>query len=329
MRYVHLGFGFRSYVGESFQAENISESLDAHDFGRPEFRLGLLPEGVAVDHETNASEALGGEQAVEQCFCEFGLAGAGRHGEQHLAAIGFQSRFDFLDGALLIGPERKAEVERRSLQCRVCGVPVDIKLSLQCLGSWPVDQCAPLIGGFARVAKPDAALGFDLFEIGAAIGREEKRNPKDAPRTAGRLSAPKEKATGITLDLIDRRRNILALALRLDHANTGQPGKRRSRLARFSVGHSGRLKDFRRIATRYDKLAQNFFFGPLFCCHLSLVRTLYDGHRTEVTDASLPRTEYRLSRRSNVSEARCGCRRADRKRLGCRSDTVSVPLPGV
>jgi hypothetical protein len=48
-----------------------------------------------------------------------------------------------------------------------------------------------------------------------SIGREEKRNPEDVPRTAGRLSAPKEKAPGITLGLIDRRRNILALALRL------------------------------------------------------------------------------------------------------------------
>jgi hypothetical protein len=62
---VHLGLGFRCYVAETFQAKNIRESLDAHDFGRPEFRLGLLSEGVAVDDETNAPEALGGEQAVE------------------------------------------------------------------------------------------------------------------------------------------------------------------------------------------------------------------------------------------------------------------------
>jgi hypothetical protein len=109
-----------------FRAENIGKSLDAHDLGRAKFPRGLVPEGIAVDHETNASEALGGEQAIEQCYRELGLAGAGRHGEQHLATIGFQSRFDFLDGALLIGPERKAEVERRSLQGRVCGIPVDI-----------------------------------------------------------------------------------------------------------------------------------------------------------------------------------------------------------
>jgi hypothetical protein len=222
---VHLGFGFGRYVTETLQAENISESLDTHEFGRSEFRLGLLSKGIAIDHETNASEALGSEQAIEQCYREFGLAAAGRHGEQHLTTIGFQSRFDFLEGALLIGPQRKAEVDRHGLQGRMCGVPVDIKLSLQPLGSWPVDQCTPVIGGFARVLKPDAALGFDLFEIGAAIGREEKRNPEDVPRAAGRLTVPKEKAPGITLGLIERRRNILALALRLDHANTSQPGK--------------------------------------------------------------------------------------------------------
>lgn len=30
-----------------------------------------------------------------------------------------------------------------------------------------------------------------------------------------------------------------------------------------------RLKDFRRIATRYDKLAQKLLFGPLVRCYLS------------------------------------------------------------
>ena len=222
---VHLGFGFRGYVAETLQAKNIRESLDAHDFGRPKFRLGLLPEGVAVDDETNAPEALGGEQAIEQRDREFGLAGAGRHGEQHLATIGFKSLFDFLNSAVLIGTQRKAEVERHDFQSRVRGVPVDIKLCLQPFGGWPVDQGAPLIGGFARVAKPDAAFGFDLFEIGPAIGRVEKRNPESVPRTASGLSSLKGKATRIALRLINRGRNILALALRLNHANTGQPDK--------------------------------------------------------------------------------------------------------
>ena len=83
------------------------------------------PEGVAVDHETNASEALGGEQAIEQCYREFGLAGAGRHRKQHLATIGFERLFDFFDGALLIRTYWKAKIERDGLQGRMRELSVE------------------------------------------------------------------------------------------------------------------------------------------------------------------------------------------------------------
>jgi hypothetical protein len=83
-------------------------------------KLGLLPKGVAVDDKTNALEAVSSEQAIEQRDREFGLAGARRHGEQHLATIGFKGFFDFLDDALLIGTQRKAKVEPapRASHCR-------------------------------------------------------------------------------------------------------------------------------------------------------------------------------------------------------------------
>jgi hypothetical protein len=55
---VHVGFRFGGNVGQAFQAEDVGESLDAHDLGRSKLRLGLLPERVAVDHKANASEAL-------------------------------------------------------------------------------------------------------------------------------------------------------------------------------------------------------------------------------------------------------------------------------
>jgi hypothetical protein len=37
----------------------------------------------------------------------------------------------------------------------------------------------------------------------------------------------------------------------------------------FSHGIVGRLKDFRRIATRYDKLARNFFSALCFVATLA------------------------------------------------------------
>jgi hypothetical protein len=127
---VHLGFRLRGYVGQALKAEDVGESLDAHDLGRPEFRFGLLPERVAVEHETNAPEALGGKQAIEHRYRELGLAGAGCHGQQHLAAIGFEGLFDFFDGALLVGAQLEAEVERRCFQSGLRRVPIDIKLSI-------------------------------------------------------------------------------------------------------------------------------------------------------------------------------------------------------
>ena len=57
---VHLGLGFWRNVIETLQAEDVGECLDAHDFGRAEFRLGLLAKRAAVDHKANPMKALRG-----------------------------------------------------------------------------------------------------------------------------------------------------------------------------------------------------------------------------------------------------------------------------
>jgi hypothetical protein len=48
------------------------------------------------------AEPFGGKEAIKHRDCELGFAGPRRHGEKHLAAIGLQGFFNFLNGALLI-----------------------------------------------------------------------------------------------------------------------------------------------------------------------------------------------------------------------------------
>ena len=83
---VHLRFGLGRHVLQPLQAEDVGEGLAGHDLGGRELARRLIAERGAVDDEADAAESLGGEQAIEQRDGELGLAGAGRHREQHRAA---------------------------------------------------------------------------------------------------------------------------------------------------------------------------------------------------------------------------------------------------
>jgi len=52
-----------------------------------------------------------------------------------------------------------------------------------------------MIGRFARVTEPDAALRLDLLEVRAAVGGKQIRQPKTIPWSAGRFSSLEGKAT--------------------------------------------------------------------------------------------------------------------------------------
>ena len=86
------------------------------DLGGAEFAGGLLAKGVAVDDEADPAEAFDVQQAVEERDRELGLAGAGRHRDQHLALVLGQRLLDLLDGLALIGPQREAELEGLGLE---------------------------------------------------------------------------------------------------------------------------------------------------------------------------------------------------------------------
>ena len=83
-----------------------------------------------------------------------------------------------------------------------------------------------MIGGFACVPEPDAALGLNLLEVRAAVGGKQERHAKTIPWSACGFSSLERKAARIPLGLIDRRGNILALPFGLNHADTSQPDKK-------------------------------------------------------------------------------------------------------
>jgi len=72
-----------------------------------------------------------------------------------------------------------------------------------------------MIVRFSNIAKPDSALGFELLQIGPAIGRKDKGHEEPAlsgigPWVANDFRAPLEaKAAGVALRLIDRDDTLL------------------------------------------------------------------------------------------------------------------------
>ena len=130
---------------------------------------------------------------------------------------------DRLDRALLVVAKRKAELERHFLERRGRGILIDLKLARRDLPASASHQGAAVVRRSARVAEPDAALGLDLLQIGAAVGGEDEGHLVLAPRSAReREIAACADAAGITLGLIDGGRDVLASPLCLDNADQRQ-----------------------------------------------------------------------------------------------------------
>ena len=69
------------------------------------------------------------------------------------------------------------------------------------------------------IPEPDAALGLDLLQIGAAIRSEDERHGVTPPMARRRRSPPSScfRALRVPFGLINSGGHVLALALRLDH----------------------------------------------------------------------------------------------------------------
>ena len=220
---MDLGFRLGTDGVQSFEIEDIGEGLGPDHLGGRELPAGLLPQGAAVHHEADAAKALRVEKSKEQGDGELGLAGAGRHGDQQGPRAFGNAPLDRLDGLLLIGPQGEAEHHRLHLEGLPGGLDVDLQPGLEPFRRRPVAQCAAMMGGLAGIAKPDAALGLDLLEIGPSIGREDKGDPVGVPRPSARLRLAvfQDDVARIALGLIDGGGDVLAFALRLHRAETG------------------------------------------------------------------------------------------------------------
>ena len=95
-------------VVELLDVEDVGERLEVLEPRVLERVRGLLAERGAVDEEEHAAEALRLEQAVDERDAGLGLAGAGRHREEHLALAVCDGGFDGVDRGLLVVAERRS-----------------------------------------------------------------------------------------------------------------------------------------------------------------------------------------------------------------------------
>src|SRR5262249_17930883 len=174
-RNVNPVFLVRALLVETRDIEGRREFEQPLQLGVVERLLGLLSERVAIDEKENAAEALVLEQPIHQRDAGTGLAGAGRHRDQHLAAALRQRRLDRLDGFALIGPQPSI-VEGLLSKAVLIGVEVLCELLLDVLGAEPFWQRARHAGGAPRIPEPNARFGRELLDERPTVGREHERN---------------------------------------------------------------------------------------------------------------------------------------------------------
>ena len=223
---MHGGVGVGLLLVQLLDAEDVGEGLEALH-ARVLERIGrLFAERGAIHQEEHAAEALGLEQAVDERDAGLGLAGAGGHGEQHVALATGDGGFDGLDGGLLVVAQREAVVEGLVLELLVRAVFVALEERGEALRRVPAVEGMAEVLGTAQVAEPDAALGGELPQEWAPVRREGERNAVGAIRTpvlgVQRGFRRGREATAVALGLLQRRRHIDVLALGFDHRDGRQ-----------------------------------------------------------------------------------------------------------
>jgi hypothetical protein len=180
---VQAGVGSDLEVGHLLDAEDVGEGLELLEAQLLEGVGGLAREGVAVDEEEHATEAASLEQAVAEADAGAGLAGARRHGEEHLSLAVLERGLDREDGAALVVA---VDVRHRlDLEGRVGAVEVLLEQIDAALRGCTSPRAGR--GWFwapAGVEEPDAALVDELTEEGAAVGGEDEGDPIGPPGAA-------------------------------------------------------------------------------------------------------------------------------------------------
>ena len=220
---MHGGVGVGLLLVQLLDAEDVGEGLEALHARVLEGVGRLLAERGAIHQEEHAAEALGLEQAIDERDAGLGLAGAGGHGEQHVALARGDGGFGGLDGGLLVVAQRETVVEGLVLELLVRAVFVALQEGREALRRVPAVEGVAKVLGTAQVAEPDAALGGELAQEWAPVRREGERNAVGAirPPVLGVQHGFRRgrEPAAVALGLLQRRRHIDVLALGLHHGD--------------------------------------------------------------------------------------------------------------
>ncbi|MGH9884971.1 MAG: hypothetical protein ACREBE_05565, partial [bacterium] len=108
-----------------------------------------------------------------------GLARAGGHREQQAALAGSDRLLDGVDRADLVVAQAERlldDVGRLVAQLLIGRGRIVSEHRGRHLRRVPAEQRPRVVGGAADVLEPDAALGLELAEVWAAVGRVEERH---------------------------------------------------------------------------------------------------------------------------------------------------------
>ena len=203
---------------------------------------------MTIDYKTDSTEALRLQQSIQERDGELGLAGAGRHRQQHRAVgIVCECILDGVDRSLLIVAERKSKFDWQRCKAFLGSLPVDIQFGRQALRRGPVGKGTSKIGRITRITEPDAALRLDLLEVGPSIGGKQERNAKRwlIGRTGVKSPWPafwkfnpvrRNKTLRVAACLINGGLYILAFALGLYEGDALHPDEQR--IVRRAIGSS-------------------------------------------------------------------------------------------
>jgi len=223
---LHGGIAVRRLFLQLLDAEDVGEGLQAFHPRVLERVGGLLAERGAVDQEQHTPKALRLQQPVDQRDAGLGLAGPGRHREQHLALTLLDGGLAGQDCGLLVRPQREAVGEGRFTKLFVGAGFVALQQGRQAFGRVPAVQHVAQVVRTAQVAEPDAALCGQLPQIGAAVRRKHEWQAVAVITAApgGRRAVPLRagKVPAVAFGLLQGTRDVDIPALGLDRRHWSQ-----------------------------------------------------------------------------------------------------------
>ena len=171
---VDSGFGIGLLLVDFLDAEDIGEGVEILHPRVLEGIGGLLAEGGAVHEEEDAAETFGLEEPVDERDAGFRFPGAGGHGDEDFADSLRDGPFGFENGEALVEADEEAVVEGLAGERQMGGVLILLEEGGESFGSVPTLKRVAEVVRATEVAEPDAAVGFQLAVVGAAIGGENK-----------------------------------------------------------------------------------------------------------------------------------------------------------